>query len=494
MPTLDTTTPPATPALRQWRERAPRPTPMSSAELRGLGRDVWRRSVMSARTTNAAYLAEVAEVLDDLISGKIEMPTAKMRLYFKLKELGYDPEVGFPEDMGKVPPAQRGSLRDLSSQKRLKLVLETNRQIASGYGRMVDGNRDYALYTWPAWELVRIYDRDVPRGSPDSHSIGWAYRWRDAGGKFYEGGRMIARKDDPVWQALGDGSGGYEDTLGNPYPPFAFRSGFGWKAVEREECLRLGIITGEEMPGRTEAPLEDTGGDAVRKIYQSWPEDIRQQFRAELAEQMETTRDWLRKEMEAHKSRQIAESRPLQNAGYDPSQPRGCGGRWGSLMAPDKGGEFGDGGRMEQEQDWLSLGLDSAENIPAQTPQPKLVTREEALEKLSEPYVKTDPLGFEIVFGTRLREHLEAHEDEMSIRFLPHMEIAVTDPAEIWFRNTKDGPRIFHLAVFARPDGSRSFAVVSHQIGEMKGNIVTATPKTHAGLNAMRHGKLLYRK
>lgn len=333
-----------TPALRQWRGRAPMPTRLSSAELRQMGRDVWRRSVMSARTTSAAYLAEVAEVLDDLISGKIEMATAKMRLYFKLKELGYDPEVGFPEDMGKVPAAQRGSLRDLSSQKRLKLVLETNRQMAAGYGRMVEGNRDYALYTWPAWELVRIYDRDVPRGSPDSHSIGWAQRWRDAGGKFYEGGRMIARKDSAVWQALGDGTGGYEDTLGNPYPPFAFRSGFGWVAVEREECLRLGIITGEEVPERTVATLEDTGAEAVRKIYQSWPEDIRQQFQAELAERRETTRDWLRKELEEHKARQIAESLPLQNAGYDPSQPRGWRGRWGFLMAPDKGGEFGGGG------------------------------------------------------------------------------------------------------------------------------------------------------
>lgn len=339
-----------TPALRQWRGRAPMPTHLSSAELRSLGRDVWRRSVMSARTTNAAYLAEVAEVLDDVIAGRIEMATAKMRLYFKLKELGYDPEVGFPEDMGKVPAAQRGSLRDLSSQKRLKLVLETNRQMAAGYGRMVEGNRDYALYTWPAWELVRIYDRDVPRGSPDSHSIGWAQRWRDAGGKFYEGGRMIARKDSAVWQALGDGTGGYEDTLGNPYPPFAFRSGFGWVAVEREECLRLGIITGEDVPERTEATLEDTGGDAVRKIYQSWPEDIRQQFQAELAERRETTRDWLRKELEEHKARQIAESLPLQNAGYDPSQPRGWRGRWGFLMAPDKGGQFGGGG--EKKDRW----------------------------------------------------------------------------------------------------------------------------------------------
>lgn len=44
----------------------------------------------------------------------------------------------------------------------------------------------------------------------------------------------------------------------------------------------------------------------MRKIYQSWPEDVRKQFHEELAERREADRDWLRKEMEAHKARQEA--------------------------------------------------------------------------------------------------------------------------------------------------------------------------------------------
>ena len=315
MPTLDTTSPPATHALLQWRARRPMPTHLSSVELRSLGRDVWRRSVVSARTTNAAYLDEVASVLDDMLAGKIEMATAKMRLYFKLKELGYDPETGFPDDMGKVPPAERGSLRDLSSQKRLTLVLETNRRIAAGYGRMMQGNEPYALYAWPAWELVRIYDRNVPRGSAESHSAGWARRWHDAGGPYTEG-RMIALKDSPVWQALGNGAGGYEDGLGNPFPPFAFNSGMGWEAVRREECLRLGIITGEDTPEATEAELVP-GDEQLDKFLATMTPDMRAELRRELDEGMRQDRAIL-----------DAEDAPIKNGGFNKNQLRDYLGQW----------------------------------------------------------------------------------------------------------------------------------------------------------------------
>ena len=127
----------------------------------------------------------------------------------KLAQLGYDPEVGFPQDMAQIPPAERGSLQDLSSESRLNLVLETNTRIAANYGRMVEGNTPYARHAYPAWELVRLYTRVVPRGTPDSHTAGWSVRWQDAGKAVgWEGAvsqPMIARKDSPIWQALGDG-------------------------------------------------------------------------------------------------------------------------------------------------------------------------------------------------------------------------------------------------------------------------------------------------
>lgn len=41
-------------------------------------------------------------------------------------------------------------------------------------------------------------------------------------------GRMIARKDSPIWFALAKGTGGFRDAIGKGEPPFAYNSGMGW--------------------------------------------------------------------------------------------------------------------------------------------------------------------------------------------------------------------------------------------------------------------------
>jgi len=289
----------ATTALKHWRAREVFPTDFGSLDLRGLSRELRMRSVFSARVTNAEFLGEVAAVVDDILSGKINMATGRLRLMRKLKELGYDPATGFPGDMAEIPPAERGSLQDVSSEARLDLMLETNTRIAANYGRMVEGNIPYARHAYPGWELVRLYTREVPRGTPESHSAGWDARWHDAGESVgWEGALespMIARKDSPIWQALGDGVGGYRDTLGNPFPPFAFGSGKGWKARDREDCLAFGLITADETPGEMKGQLTPDEQKA-NEIFDRLPTDIQEELRRELANDRE--RDFLKKSQE----------------------------------------------------------------------------------------------------------------------------------------------------------------------------------------------------
>jgi hypothetical protein len=279
--------PTATQALLQWRSRQILPTGLGSADLRRLGREVTERAVFSARVTNAEFLGELAQVIDDMLDGKINMATGRLRLFRKLKELGYDPEVGFPEEMGKVPPAERGSIQDLSSVGRLNLMLTTNERMAVNYGRMVDGNTPYARHAYPAWELVRLYRRVIERGSPESHSPGWEERWEAAGALVdWQGAvshRMIARKDSPIWRALGAGAGGYQDTLDNPYPPFAFNSGMAWRAVGRAECIELGLIEEDETPEEMEGDLLP-GAAEINAVFDRLPPDLREALDREIGD------------------------------------------------------------------------------------------------------------------------------------------------------------------------------------------------------------------
>lgn len=269
--------PVVTDAMRTWRGKAIFETDLGSAELRTFSRELLDRSIFSARVTNADFLQEISDVVDEMLSGKINQATGRLRLLMKLKELGYDPEIGFPGDMANVPPAERGSLQDISSERRLNLILETNLRMAAGCARAVAGNQPYALHAYPAWELVRLYHREVPRGEKRVHGVmtedasnSWHARWEAAGDSVgWEGALRspwIATKDSPIWQALGDGAGGYRDTLGHNYEPYAFQSGMGRRAVPRAEAERLGVLTAQREVRPVPASLSPGEEEISRAI------------------------------------------------------------------------------------------------------------------------------------------------------------------------------------------------------------------------------------
>ena len=209
------------------------PTSLGSSEAReAFASEILRQSVWSARMESARYLAQVREVCAAVASGEYNLADARMRLQRTLSNLGYD-----------VAGAQ--GIQNPASRRRLDLIVKTRTEMAANAAR-VNAQDEASVYAVPAWELLRFGTRRVPRD--------WAARWKAAGdavgwtGASRDFGTRIALKDSPIWQALGDGAGGYRDTLGNPYPPFAFSSGMAWAGVERDECIRLGLIGEHERP------------------------------------------------------------------------------------------------------------------------------------------------------------------------------------------------------------------------------------------------------
>jgi len=168
---------------------------------------------------------------------------------------------------GTIPEPNRGVIADLTQfigspeiADMIRASLDISTEVASGGGRYL--NQLMAVDAYPCWELKRMFGRQVPRGFmrgpkgtlvpvPDDD---WPSRWEAAGGEFYGDNRMIARVDDEVWQNLGDGDGDYDDALGNPFPPFAFNSGFMTFDISRKEAVELGVIDEDE---KVEAPKID---------------------------------------------------------------------------------------------------------------------------------------------------------------------------------------------------------------------------------------------
>ena len=247
--------------------KTPMPTHLSSEEeVRGQwSADIRRRALFSARTTQVRYLQKMQEVLSAVAEGKINQADARLALIDQLEALGYTAEEGFPGDAARgVPPAE--GLADLSSRRRLDLILDTQRQMAHSAARIAAQTPE-TVAQFPAWRLAQTSRRHAPR--PDWRArwslAGEACGWQDAHTAEY-----VALKNSPIWAELGNGAGGFQDTLGNPYPPFAYSSGMSWTAVPAEECRRLGLHPATaELP---EATLSPSQLEARRALAQMGPD------------------------------------------------------------------------------------------------------------------------------------------------------------------------------------------------------------------------------
>lgn len=232
---------PFTAALRRLDRRVV-PSGMTAADWSALGSEVVERSLFSATNIYDSVLEKLKSGVEDLLNPRTEYrpdpetgelkpftagkdpATIRAELKQELRKVGYRPG----ED-------ERDTIRDLASDARLNLVIDFNTTEAAAYGHHLQALDLELAEAFPCQELVRFEDRNEKRN--------WWEIWRAHGGVIYPGagqmgdgreGRMIARKDDPIWAAI--------SAFGRPWAPFAFGSGVGLRDVSREESLALGVI------------------------------------------------------------------------------------------------------------------------------------------------------------------------------------------------------------------------------------------------------------
>ncbi len=234
-------------AVKHLQAKGLMPTALTSAQLRDLDAALRRQSVFSAQTTMEGYLKEIKAAIGSIVEPQqvlrpgetqtvtegMNPVTARVALKEYLKKQGYV-----------APDGKAGTIEDLSSNQRINLVVRTNTQLAQGAGQFVKANEsEDEVDLFPAQELYRAAARKKQRD--------WGERWlaaadesgdEDAARVYEETGRMVALKSSGIWQALGDGAGGYDDTLGNPYAPFAFESGMDLDNVSRADATELGLL------------------------------------------------------------------------------------------------------------------------------------------------------------------------------------------------------------------------------------------------------------
>lgn len=234
-------------------------------ELKKRGLPVTPRTEQALRDGIAKYGDQVSQdsldqVLKKILDGvkSIAHPTEEVRSPESIAEVGESPATVRGD-------AIRTLLNDFSSPEgiaqsmNLDFKIRIATEVVQGAGRFLMGQTDVDEY--PAWELYRLYARKVPRlwagdeGTDDKSLMSaFAGRWyaaaqaagdTDAARILQDTGRMIALKDSDIWNELGSM---FDDSLGNPYPPFAFNSGMDVDGVPRAECIELGLLDADEKP------------------------------------------------------------------------------------------------------------------------------------------------------------------------------------------------------------------------------------------------------
>ncbi len=205
---------PFTEALQSREVRNILRTSGGTADLARLEPAVRERAIFSATVTSAELLDGIDRRVQSILAGKEDQATARLGLKQILADMGYT-----------APGETAGTLQDLRTDERLNLIIETNVEMARGYGQWVQGQQADVLDEYPAQELVRVRQSAKPRD--------WAARWAEKDGQFFDG-RMVALKNDPIWARI--------SRFGLPYAPFDFNSGMDTRDVARDEAEQLGLI------------------------------------------------------------------------------------------------------------------------------------------------------------------------------------------------------------------------------------------------------------
>ena len=230
---MDFTSPqPLTGILDKLDAKTPVGSVMRAADWESMPQQLRDSAFFSAGVTNANFLAQQQQSIHEMISRAREKNEAgesmwKMDRSQFVKQLRLVGEaMGVQHPDGRNGGVNEKDITDPISIARLKLVVNTQLEMAYGQGQYLAAMDEDVLQEWPAWELVRITPKKAPRD--------WHARWTEAGGTLHDG-RMIALKTDPIWSAI--------SRFGKPHPPFDYNSGMGVEEVDRDTAEQLGLMS-----------------------------------------------------------------------------------------------------------------------------------------------------------------------------------------------------------------------------------------------------------
>ncbi len=226
------------------------------------------RAFFSSRVESVRFLQRAQDGITDFLSGNTEvLPNGQTALKTggRAQFIEQMREFALREGMGPLDGVKKGSLQDITSERRLGLIFDIQTRQAQDFGYRKQGLDPDVLNEFPAQRFIRVKPVKEPRFNHLPYED------------------KVYLKTDPIWKFI-------NADFRVPWGPFGFGCGHDVEDVDRAEAEQLGLV----RPGeRLEPPAEDFNDNLEVSTRGLVPELI-ELLKAAFGDQLEIRGDKMR--------------------------------------------------------------------------------------------------------------------------------------------------------------------------------------------------------
>lgn len=220
-----------------------------------------------AGVTRAEQLQAFRNVAAEVAAGRMGAAEARQAMREALAAQGYQ-----------ARPGEEGSIKDLSSTRRLQVAIDTNVELARGWSQRQTSLQNYVR---PAQELYRAGEAKKPR---DWQSL-WGQAAEAVGWEGVSPTRpFVALKTSPIWRAL--------SRFDQPYPPFDFGSHMRVRSVTLAAARDAGLLSSEEEAAEAREKQRKEALASLNENVECTPQVTERELREQLAGVLQGLAEW----------------------------------------------------------------------------------------------------------------------------------------------------------------------------------------------------------
>lgn len=244
-------------AIKKIGDKTPLGTTLNSSEWSQVPVAIRERAFFSSTVESVRFLQRARNQIEDFLAANREtLPdgTTMLKMGSRAQFAKEMSAFAVNEGIGPVDPKDKGTIKDITSEKRLGLIFDVQIRQSQDYGYWKQGQDPDVLNEFPAQRFIRVIDVEHARSD---HSQ-------------YEG-QVRLKSDIEFWI-------GINKDFGVPWGPWGWGCGHDVEDVDRDEAESLGLI----QPGEKVQPVEKDLNERLEASTARLDDDLSEQLLKQL--------------------------------------------------------------------------------------------------------------------------------------------------------------------------------------------------------------------